>query len=269
MNANLWRKTVLFLVLLFFAPASLFAEGVNAGFPPQSVWVSNTSASAGETIEIFTAVYNGSADEFAGTVVFNVDGKKVGAKSFELSDGASELVSVEWRATAGEHSIVATIEGSSGAVAQKETAAIKIIVAEPPPTPIRDATVAASEILAEATSAAVPVISNVANTTYELIESLRLDAISRLERMAADTISMQEDLVTPSIAGTSTSAVMGFSESASSTPSALSQMVHVATAVALVALKSRVLFYPLFILSLFVILYLLFRWATKRPRVRY
>ena len=255
-------------ILLLFVP-SVYAEGINAGFPSQPLWVSKTNATAGETISLFTAVYNGDNEKLLGTVAFTVDGERVGGKDIAIEGGASELISVEWRAIAGEHSIAAMIEGTSIAIAQKETAAITIIVAEAPPTPLRDAATAASEILAGATRAAAPVISNAANTTYGLVESLRLDAISRLENMATNTTSSQENLATPSIAGTSTSAVTGFSESASSTPSALSQMGKVAATVALVAIKSRALFYPLFILSLFVILYLLFRWATKRPRVRY
>lgn len=265
------KRLPLYIALsaLFLFFPSAYAEEVNAGFPSQPLWVSKTNATSGETISLFTAVYNGDNKELLGTVAFTVDGERVGEKDIAVASGGSELVSVAWRAITGEHSITAIIEGTSISIAQKETAAIIITVAEAPPTPLKDAAVAASEIFADATRVAAPVISSVANTTYELVESLRLGAISRLENMAANTTSMQESLATPSIAGTSTSVVTGFSEPESNTPSAFSQMGQVAAAVALVALNSRALFYPLFIFFLFALLYLMFRWATKRPRVRY
>ena len=150
-------------ILLLFVP-SIHAEEINAGFPSQPLWVSKTNATAGETISLFTAVYNGDNEKLLGTVAFTVDGERVGGKDIAIEGGASELISVEWRAIAGEHSIAAMIEGTSIAIAQKETVAITIAVAEAPPTPLRDAATAASEILAGATRAAAPVISNVANT---------------------------------------------------------------------------------------------------------
>ena len=256
--------TSLLALLFIFLPAFSFAQTLEAGFPPQSVWVSNTKATAGDTIEIFTVVYNGSGEKLSGTVVFTVNGEKIGAKDFELAEGASALVSAEWKARTGEHRVAAALEDTSAELTQKETATITITVAEPPPPPpLVNAAVIASEVIADAAQAATPVITEVANTTYEFIESLRLEAVSKLEKAAG------ENATAGGVAGTSTASVSGSNEGEANSPSGLSQMKQVAAAAALFALNSKGVFYPLFLLSLFGLLYLLFRWATKRPRVRY
>ena len=104
--------TSLLALLFIFLLAFSFAQTLEAGFPPQSVWVSNTKATAGDTVEIFTVVYNGSGEKLSGTVVFTVNGEKIGAKEFELAEGTSALVSAEWKASSGEHRIAAALEGT-------------------------------------------------------------------------------------------------------------------------------------------------------------
>ena len=256
--------TSLLALLFIFLPAFSFAQTLEAGFPPQSIWVSNTKATAGDTIEIFTVVYNGSGEKLSGTVVFTVNGEKIGAKEFELAEGTSALVSAEWKASTGEHRVAAALEDTSAELTQKETATITITVAEPPPPPpLVNAAVIASEVIADAAQAATPVISEVANTTYEFIESLRRNAVSKLEKAAGGNATAGN------VAGTSTASASGSIGSEANSPSGLSQMKQVAAAAALFALNSKGVFYPLFLLSLFGLLYLLFRWATKRPRVRF
>src|SRR3989344_719123 len=254
------------LALLFISlPAFSFAQTLEAVFPPQSIWVSNTKATAGDTVEIFTVVYNGSGEKLNGTVVFTIDGEKVGAKEFELAEGASVLVSVAWKASAGEHGIAAALEDTSRELAQKETAAITITVAEPPPPPpLVNAAVTASEVLSNAAQVATPVVAEIANTAYQLIEHLRKDAISRLEQVASPSPSASAQREQGTVLGTSTN-----TSTSENIPSSLSQIKQVAAAAALFALNSKGVFYPLFLLSLFGLLYLLFRWATKRPRVRF
>jgi len=261
------KKTLMsLLTLLFiFLPTFSFAQTLEAGFPPQSVWVSNTKATAGDTVEIFTVVYNGSGEKLNGTVVFTIDGERVGAKEFELAEGASVLVSVAWKASAGEHGIAAAIEDTSRELAQKETATITITVAEPPPPPpLVNTAATASEVLSNAAQVATPVVAEVANTAYQLIEHLRKDAISRLERVSSPSPSAFAQGEQGPALGTSMN-----TSTSKNMLSSLSQMKQVAAAAALFALNSKGVFYPLFLLSLFGLLYLLFRWAAKRPRVRY
>src|SRR3989344_4750443 len=266
MEAGRKKALTSLLVLLFiFLPVFSFAQTIEAGFPSQSVCVSNAKPTAGDTVEIFTVVYNGSDQKLGGTVVFTVDGERVGAKEFELAEGTSALVSVAWKASAGEHRVAAALEDTSRELAQKETAAITITVAEPPPPPpLVNAAVTASEVLSNATQVATPVVAEVANTAYQLIESLRKDAISRLEHVASPSPSASAQGEQGAALGTSTN-----TSASENIPSSLSQIKQVAAAAALFALNSKGVFYPLFLLSLFGLLYLLFRWATKRPRVRF
>ena len=277
MKSNCWRKTPVFLSLaLLVLPAFALAAEINAGFPAQSIWVSTTNVTAGENVEVFTVVYNGTKATLKGAVAFLVDDGRIGAKDFELAAGASSIVSTAWKAVVGTHRLAAMIERASSSslddfitLSKKETTSITLIVAEPPPPPpLAKAATAASDIIAEAARVATPVVSESANAAYEFVESVRLDAISRLEKIVGNTTSTKSP-TTGSVAGTSTPSVAGFNESGADTPSGFSQMKQVAASAALVAFQSRAIFYPLFIFALFGLLYLLFRWATKRPRVRY
>ena len=269
------RKRIIapFLFILFILlPGLSLAKEIQAGFPPQSIWVSKTTAVAGERIEIFTAVYNGNSAKLEGTVTFTVDDTRVGTRDFELAAGASGIVSIEWKAGAGEHKIAAAIENASATLSQQETAAVTVTVLEPPPPPpLANAATVASEIIAETARAATPIIASSLNSAYQFTESLRLDAISRLEGVvASDSPALtQGELTTTSatssVAGTSTSFASGFSTEEQAAPSAISQITQAAAAAALVALKSRALFYPLFLLTLLGLLYGLTRWALRRP----
>ena len=246
------------IALLFLFAAPVYAQSINAGFPSGAVWLSKTNVTAGDAVELFTAVYNGGEEKLTGTVVFTVDEKRVGSQSVELTSGASQLVSVEWKAEKGEHKIAANIEGASSAVTQARAAAITVNIAEPPPVPLVDTVIStAADIAKEASKSAVPAITSVANDAYGLIESIRLDAVSKLEDVAAPQKG--------GVLGAATSTNSSGFNSSRETPSGMSQIKQVAAGAALIALKSKVFFYPLFLLAIFGLLYILFRWAFKRP----
>ena len=267
------KRLAILLMGFCTLPFAVQAAEINAGFPTQSIWVSEANATAGEEIEIFTVVYNGTDATLKGAVAFMVDGERVSTEDFELAAGASNIVSTEWKATSGEHFVAAAIERASSSnlndsitLSQKETASIAIFIAEPPPPPpLANAAAAASEVIADAARVATPLLTEAANTAYAFTESLRLDAIARLEKIVEGAT---QGSITPEVAGSSTSNSSGFTNAETKKPSGVSQVGQVAAAAALSALESRALFYPLLILFLFGLLYLLFRWATKRPRVR-
>lgn len=82
----------------------------NAGFAPAGVWYSKESFFAGETVRIYTVIFNGSTQSLSGEVEF-MDGSVVlGKTSFAtLGSGKVRDVSIEWKATEGKHAISARI----------------------------------------------------------------------------------------------------------------------------------------------------------------
>jgi hypothetical protein len=252
-------RRFLFLAILLLPTFSL-AQTIDAGFPSQSIWVSQSTVVAGENLEIFTALYNGNTSTLKGAVTFTVDGEPVGTKEFELAGGTSNIVSLQWKAVTGEHEIAAMIEDASATLSQQKTTAVVVTVEDPPP-PLANATAAVSQVIADTARTATPIIESSINSAYQFTEALRLDAISNLEKVVTSVPKS-------TVVGTSASNAVGFSAVEPSAPSAVSRITQVAVAAALVTLQSRALFYPLLILALFALLYLLFRWAFRHSHIR-
>jgi hypothetical protein len=62
--------------LFFVAPVSAFAA---VGFAQESVWLSHTPVILGETVSIYAALTNGSAETLTSVAYFRDNGKKIGS----------------------------------------------------------------------------------------------------------------------------------------------------------------------------------------------
>lgn len=101
----------------FFAQASE-SPIKNAGFVPANIWYSKDPFFAGETIRIYTIIFNGSTYDLSGTVEFLDNGVAIGKTDFSLSSGGRVRdVWVDWKALEGKHVITARIVGASASVA--------------------------------------------------------------------------------------------------------------------------------------------------------
>lgn len=90
----------------------------NAGFVPANIWYSKDPFFAGETIRIYTIIFNGSTYDLSGTVEFLDNGAPIGKTDFSLSSGGRVRdVWVDWKALEGKHTIMARIVGTSASVA--------------------------------------------------------------------------------------------------------------------------------------------------------
>ena len=66
-NRSMRFRIIFFLS--FFAPLFAFASAIsNAGFIPSPLWFSRDTFFAGETVRVYTIVYNGSEADIRGTV---------------------------------------------------------------------------------------------------------------------------------------------------------------------------------------------------------
>ena len=97
----------LFLLVPFVSHAALIS---NAGFIPAPLWFSRDTFFAGETVRIYTVVYNGSDSDIRGTVEFLDGALVVGSDDFSLAKGGrSQDIWIDWKATEGDHRITARI----------------------------------------------------------------------------------------------------------------------------------------------------------------
>lgn len=105
----------LFYVLIFILTPFSFAHSAdlpikNAGFVPANIWYSKDPFFAGDTIRIYTIVFNGSTYDLEGAVEFLDNGTPVGKTSFAISSGGRVRdLWIDWKATEGKHVFTARI----------------------------------------------------------------------------------------------------------------------------------------------------------------
>ncbi len=179
-----FSRSSLFALLILFPAVSLAA--VQAGFPAQSIWLSKTHATAGESVRISAVVYNAGSEKLEGTLDFLVDEKSVGSKKIAVDAGASSIESLSWTSTAGNHSFAASITSDS-ALANAKTGSVTLAVAEPPPAPTALAAAAVSNVVNTVMASSSP-ISGIVQVVAEQTEAARQAGENYFAaRVAADT----------------------------------------------------------------------------------
>ena len=254
------RMRFFLTAFVLLAPTVLYA----AGFPSQLVWLSKTNIVENETVQLFTVLLNDSSTPFKGTVVFEVDEKTVSENIFELSGGASKILSGSWKATSGSHAIRARLQSGEGTTSvQAQTAAITVIVAKaPPPGAAAQVLNTAASIAQSIATTSAPFVMGVANAVYEKTELLRKEGLAYLEAYVKEENQLRASTTPRSpTANTAQSA----STTGTTEPSPLSQLSQLAAAALLFTFQTPALFYPIFCFILLTAIYLLLRWATK-PR---
>jgi len=112
------RFKLLIFSLLLFSAGPIFAQTKildNSGFAPGNLWFSKEPSVPGETVKIYTLVWNGSKDDISGTASFFDNDKLISKQNFILAaDGSSKILSAPWTVLPGYHKIYAQITDSSG-----------------------------------------------------------------------------------------------------------------------------------------------------------
>jgi hypothetical protein len=111
----------------------LFASA--AGFAKQSLFLSKSPVTEGETVLIHAVVSNDAATKFSGEVVFKDGESKIGSVTVAIAAGGANAVSLSWKPSAGSHMITAELTTSSGTVVEQESGSFSI-QAKPKPITI-------------------------------------------------------------------------------------------------------------------------------------
>lgn len=91
-----------------FVPASA-ATLKNAGFIQGNIWYSEDPFYVGDTIRIYSAIFNNSGSDLIGTVEFYDNAEKIGSSNFSAINGRLVEVWTDWTVTPGKHKIYAKI----------------------------------------------------------------------------------------------------------------------------------------------------------------
>lgn len=107
---NHMMRFLLFLLFFIFPIIVSAASISNAGFIPAPLWFSRDTFFAGESVRVYTVVYNGSDSDIRGTVEFLNGEQVIGSDDFSLAQGGrSQDIWIDWKAVEGEHRVSARI----------------------------------------------------------------------------------------------------------------------------------------------------------------
>lgn len=101
----------LIFLLFLLSPLLLNAEAFySAGFLSGNIWYSKDPFFTRDTVRIYSAVFNSSAEDITGTVEFLDNGASVGTSDFFVEKGGNlDRVWIDWVATGGPHVVEAQI----------------------------------------------------------------------------------------------------------------------------------------------------------------
>ncbi len=98
------------LVLLFIPLFAYSQQDQNAGFIPSGIWYSKDPFFAGDTIRIYTSLFNCNDETLVGELTFYDNGLKISSLEFSLPNNCqAEIFSTKWTAKQGKHIITARI----------------------------------------------------------------------------------------------------------------------------------------------------------------
>jgi hypothetical protein len=106
---------IILLILMLSFGHFVFAES-NSGFIDGSIWYSQTPKVEGESVDIHTAIWNGSDNEITVHVEFYDSTVLLGGRDIKIPKGSLVDVHIPWKVTAGDHTISAKITKSSAIV---------------------------------------------------------------------------------------------------------------------------------------------------------
>jgi len=126
------KKYFLYLIIvastILAAPTYALAL-VNSGFIPGQIWYSKAELVEGDTVNIYTAIWNGEKNPLAAKVEFYDKNVILGSRDVVLAPSELKDVYVSWKITAGDHVISAKIISSLATVSGvKEKVVLERIV---------------------------------------------------------------------------------------------------------------------------------------------
>ncbi len=264
------------LLLVFLPPSAALADdsGLAAGFAPGPLWLSKNAPVEGETVHIYTVVYDSSPTPIEGSVTFLVDGTSIGSSPFTLEAGATSVKSVDWVAREGGHSVSASVASavnkSSKEPAVLTNASTTIVAITVSPAPPKPAALQAIDTASSALVSAAPIAMNAAQGLLGATENLRKSGEEFLESKLPGSGSVDEtDASTTApgqVLGVETYRAPPAATSADSgTSNRRGGIWQTIAKVLLPVFRYPALFYPFFAILLLIILWIVSK-ALRNPK---
>ena len=174
--------------LIILAPAIASA----AGFAKESLFLSKSPVTEGETVLIYAVLANDTTEQFKGEVRLRSGDTAVGTVSAVLAAGEARTVSVSWSPKAGTHAVTAELKTSAGEILASEQATFVIEEKPSPPTKTLQeekaaAAVESSAPVKQAIANVSPQAARAAQPVFATLDSWREKGAEFLDKQIADT----------------------------------------------------------------------------------
>ncbi len=207
------KKTALVLSFLLL-PSLAFA----AGFAKDSLFLSKSPVTEGETVKIYAIVANPSSAAFKGSVVLSDGSQKIASVAVSMDAGSTQTASAPWTPLAGSHTITAKLTAQDGTVAEQESQTFTIAAK---PKPVVQTSAASDNQSAAAVESSANIQKNIANVSPQVAGAAAplFTVIDGARSSAADVLDTQISSTKAKLASTPKSgAVLGASTGPFSDP---------------------------------------------------
>lgn len=181
---------------------------VTTGFIPGQIWYSKEPLVEGDTVKVYTAIWNGDDNSLSAKVTFYDKNVVLGTRDIVVPSLQMQDVSVSWQVTSGDHAISAKIISSSISTStQKEQVTlvrnstaedrqfIKVVLKTSDGTPASSSDIVSSQIdnVASTVNNVIPesistpvsknlgILDDFRNTTYSKIDTLKKDTQKEID----------------------------------------------------------------------------------------
>ncbi len=176
------------IAFIVCSPALVFA----AGFAKQSLFLSKSSVTEGDTVLIHAVVSNEASAKFTGTLVLAEGGANIGSVPVTLAASESSVVSVSWKPAAGSHAIAAELKTGTETI-EKQSATFVIAEKPKPVSPSSTspeqaaATVESSQNIQQGIASLSPQAASTTAPAFVLIDGGRSKLADILDSQIANT----------------------------------------------------------------------------------
>lgn len=165
-----------------------------AGFAKDSLFLSKSPVTEGDSVRIYAVLSNSAAAAFTGSVVVTDGDTKVGSAPVSIAVGGTQTVSVSWKPLAGSHTVTAELVAKDGTAVEQESATFTVaekpkpIVPPPASTSSQPAAaVESSQQIQQQITNISPQVGQASQPVFGFFDGLRSGAADVLDGQIATT----------------------------------------------------------------------------------
>ena len=260
------KKALLGLMLLL-SPAAAYA----AGFATQSIFLSQSPVTEGDTVRVHATVSNDATSTFSGTVVLQDGTETIGSVAVTLAAGTAQTVSTSWSPLAGSHTLTAQLETPSGTVIQQTSANFNVAAKPQPAAAASSAgsptsgSVQSSAQIQQTIGTYSPQAASLSAPVFNTIDDFRSNAAGLINTQLATTKSHLASTPQPLPSIGSVTSSPSIPATASGVWFILYTLYFYILTIASFLITNVAVFYPFIVIVFFYILWRIFR-RVRRPR---